>query len=739
MKTNIFWRWACGLILAGLPLVGGCDQEVANSAPVAGATSNQEITTTMASITNAASPEEAEQKLENAPGQLISSPKTVPSNVKLSSPALEVVKLAQAGVDESVMLTFVTNSQNVFNLSSDDIIYLNDVGVPGTVVTAMLQRDQITRTTSANIATAPGAPTPYPTTETTAPEPPPETVQPPPANVSYTYFYDSLSPYGSWVDIAGYGRCWQPTVGVGNRGWQPYCDRGRWVYSDCGWYWASDYTWGWAPFHYGRWFRHSRWGWCWAPDTVWGPSWVSWRFTPDVCGWAPLPPTACFTPGLGFTFRGQSVGFGFSFGLTASHFAFVPTRNFCDRQPFSHRLSAHDANQVFNNTVVVNQIVQGGHNRIINHGIPVSRVSAATHREIHPVRIETTDNPSRLRADGGNRDGAHTLTAFRPEMPQPARGTALVGEGVKPAPQHNSSHRFERNPTAINNSNPDSVNPHNRIAPVDPNPRNNSNPGAVPQSPGAANSNHREMNRGDHNVETPPVVSNESPARKESSPTTVSGPQPVTTTPGTERNGSLIMRGANRPAPSNNERSAAPANPNSGHNQNGAGRARLLTPVPETPVQPAAPIQNNPPVQNNAPTPNQRSLTVPRQPMPPQSQPQSQPATPAPRARFMSPIPNQVDRPNEKAVFQEAPRQSQRPVVISPTGPVGGRQASPGFQTPRMIQPREQTGFNPSMQRQAGFSGSRSVTPGMQTAPSAQPGGSASPKSSHSDNDDRHH
>src|SRR5580700_10197841 len=70
------------------------------------------------------------------------------------------------------------------------------------------------------------------------------------------YFYSDLSPYGQWVDLAGYGWCWQPTVVAGNSQWQPYSDDGHWIYTDAGWFWQSDYPWGWAPFHYGRWLHH---------------------------------------------------------------------------------------------------------------------------------------------------------------------------------------------------------------------------------------------------------------------------------------------------------------------------------------------------------------------------------------------------------------------------------------------------------------------------------------------------
>src|SRR5206468_1232576 len=131
------------------------------------------------------------------------------------------------------------------------------------------------------------------------------------------YFHESLAPYGSWVSVPEYGMCWQPTVVVVNPGWRPYCDRGRWVYTDCGWYWQSDYSWGWAPFHYGRWHNDLRVGWVWVPDRVWGPSWVCWRQSDAYCGWAPLPPAARFEVGVGLVFNHGHVGTSFDFGLNA--------------------------------------------------------------------------------------------------------------------------------------------------------------------------------------------------------------------------------------------------------------------------------------------------------------------------------------------------------------------------------------------------------------------------------------
>jgi len=60
---------------------------------------------------------------------------------KLSPWTKEIVKLTQSGIDEPVMLAFIDNSGS-FELGADQIVYLNDIGVPGSVVGAMLQHDR---------------------------------------------------------------------------------------------------------------------------------------------------------------------------------------------------------------------------------------------------------------------------------------------------------------------------------------------------------------------------------------------------------------------------------------------------------------------------------------------------------------------------------------------------------------------------------------------------------------------
>jgi len=110
------------------------------------------------------------------------------------------------------------------------------------------------------------------------------------AEVSFDFFYDSLAPYGEWVDVGDYGLCWRPTNV--DPDWTPYSD-GYWAFTDAGWTWVSYEDFGGIVYHYGRWIRlDGDDGWCWTPGYEWGPAWVSWRSNDDYVGWAPLPPEA---------------------------------------------------------------------------------------------------------------------------------------------------------------------------------------------------------------------------------------------------------------------------------------------------------------------------------------------------------------------------------------------------------------------------------------------------------------
>jgi hypothetical protein len=387
-----------------------------------------------------------DRSLFNSPAQAQSTPSssdsatassTLPPNIYSTSPLAQVIRLTQAGVDESIIMTYVTNSPSTFNLDSDKIIYLRDIGLPNEVVTVMMQRDQLLQqqmSTTAYQPPAQPAPAPAPPEQPeTEPAPQPEEQ---PAPVTVTYFYDSLAPYGSWVDVDGYGRCWRPSVCAYNPGWQPYCDHGHWIYTDCGWYWYSDYSWGWAPFHYGRWFRHSHWGWCWTPDTVWGPSWVTWRQSSGYCGWAPLPPRAVYREGVGFFYNGLAVSVGFDFGLSWNCFAFVPIGHFCDPHPRRYCMAPAQVTQIFNQTTVINNF--NGHGRnLANRGIDPEHMTAVTHTPIHPVAIRDAD--ARFghgpRNDQLSHDGNTLTIGHPPQSVSPAQNRPSQPNNNRPAPQ----------------------------------------------------------------------------------------------------------------------------------------------------------------------------------------------------------------------------------------------------------------------------------------------------------------
>jgi hypothetical protein len=373
----------------------------------------------------------AEEPVKDAP--------TTPAAVTLSDRLQEVVKLAESGVGDDVILAYIQNSPVAFNPTPEEIVYLTDVGLSDVVITALVHHKgtQVAAQpapTPANPATVQGTPVPTPQQPqvlapeaTYNPEPqvvyssPPvvQYVNPPPV-VEYNYFYSSLSPYGSWVEVADYGWCWQPRVALVHRGWRPYGDRGRWLYSDHGWYWHSDYSWGWAPFHYGRWFHHPVRGWHWKPDHVWAPAWVAWRYTDRHCGWAPLPPGAHLHDRGGFTYYGAHVGAGFSFGLHWNSWTFVHGSRFHDREVWRHRVPEHEHRNAFRNSKVINNYVVNN-NTVINHGISPDRVPTMARSEVRKVAVrDLPDRPgSGLRPDRLHQEGAQPIV-YRPRLPAPA-------------------------------------------------------------------------------------------------------------------------------------------------------------------------------------------------------------------------------------------------------------------------------------------------------------------------------
>lgn len=449
MKNHPFSHLLIGLSLVALPFLGGCTQNKAGSNPLVSAANAEPASaeSDLAAVTEASTnaPVVAEAgMMELAQPAAVAGVETSaiaeagvatetnapvtelkpPPNVRLSPVLSEVVKLVHAGVDQPVLYSFITNTTGYFALGADEIVYLNDLGVSGDVITTMMEHDQALRelrlsavqqtwaVSSNQITEVPQAVEAESAAAPSYIDPPAMEVEP--VYVSDNYFYDTLTPYGSWVYVTGYGRCWRPTVAIRNPGWRPYVDRGRWVSTDGGWYWYSDYTWGATAFHYGRWFDDNRWGWCWWPDTVWAPSWVNWRYTSDYCGWAPLPPTACYQPGFGMMYQSGSVGISFGFGLGVSSYAFVPWGSFCSPRPYQYCLPASRAVHVYNNSKPVNHFEAGGHGRVYNRGVAPDRVREYSRSEVRTVSLRE-QNGRGARAERLERDG-QTLSVRRPSL-----------------------------------------------------------------------------------------------------------------------------------------------------------------------------------------------------------------------------------------------------------------------------------------------------------------------------------
>jgi hypothetical protein len=193
-------------------------------------------------------------------------------------------------------------------------------------------------------------------------------------NISIGGFYDELEPYGRWVDCS-YGDCWVPSRI--SRGWQPYSN-GEWVYTEYGWTWMSADPWGDNPYHYGTWVYTHRYGWAWVPGTVWAPAWVTWSYSNNYVGWAPLPPSIAF---------GSSGYSGRAIRMQPSQYVFVPTNRFVGSNVSSVRISSQRSASIFSQTTPVTRFgVSGGIVRN-NTAIPFETIQRASRTPIQTRTI----------------------------------------------------------------------------------------------------------------------------------------------------------------------------------------------------------------------------------------------------------------------------------------------------------------------------------------------------------------
>ncbi|KAF0171537.1 MAG: Uncharacterized protein FD161_4264 [Limisphaerales bacterium] len=433
MKTLLARPLITLTVAASAVFLAGCLEQTRQAAPTV-------------PVTTAAAPTASEPEIIARPN---------PAAANVSAPVAEVARLHLSGLDETVVRAFVEKSTNALSPGADELIYLKDIGVSPRIITAMIQQTAKMREQAAAAAAlrasappaadprpnmtviaanatlpaaqpaAPAAPQPAAQPAVVAPAPAPQVAaapapvaQPAPANLppQVNIFYQQLQPYGTWMQIADFGWCWQPSVVISTPSWRPYADRGRWLHTDHGWYWQSDYAWGWAPFHYGRWVQHARSGWLWVPDSTWGPAWVVWRSSTTHCGWAPLPPSAVFVAGSGLFHGGVRVSFNFDFGLPRHHYTFVPLNRFCDRNPYYYALAPTVVQNVYNQTTVINNI-QVNNNVVVNGGVPADRVAVLTRSEIRKVAVReaATQETALSRLDRLEKSG-NDLVIYRPVL-----------------------------------------------------------------------------------------------------------------------------------------------------------------------------------------------------------------------------------------------------------------------------------------------------------------------------------
>jgi|GEM_PF-595261 len=240
-------------------------------------------------------------------------------------------------------------------------------------------------------------------------------------DISVNFFHENLEPYGDWIEVEGYGYCWQPRD-VDND-WRPYSD-GRWVYTDAGWTWDSDEPYSWAVYHYGRWARIDEVGWVWAPGTEWGPAWVSWRRGSRHVGWAPLPPEARFVRSSGFNVRVDV-----DFNIGPANYNFVEVRNFGAQRLRTVFIEPRENITIINQTTNITNITYV--NSVVYNGGP--RYDEISRESAQPVRRLKLDR--REQFEGGIRTARAEQLRSRVDGDTLRVAAPAINEKVENAPK----------------------------------------------------------------------------------------------------------------------------------------------------------------------------------------------------------------------------------------------------------------------------------------------------------------
>lgn len=244
-------------------------------------------------------------------------------------------------------------------------------------------------------------------------------------NVSFNYFYSTLSPHGEWISLDYDLVVWRPNSV--HYDWKPY-SVGRWAWTNEGWYWDSYEPFGWAVYHYGRWHYDDYYGWVWVPDYEWAPSWVEWRYNDNYLGWAPLPPYAYFRTGIG-------ISFSTNWNQHHRHWSFVSYDNFCHNNVNIYIVNNSNNYRIFNTTKYrTNYYADGG--RIINRGIDKDYIENRSGRSIKRTDISRVSDYNSYEKNTKSRGGK--ITTFRPDDKEISRYREIEKYNVKSSDGKNS-------------------------------------------------------------------------------------------------------------------------------------------------------------------------------------------------------------------------------------------------------------------------------------------------------------
>lgn len=137
MKARKSFGWLFGMVLAVAGASTGCAQDGVNAPATANSLDAGGATAPAPNSSAAAKTAPAAPASPHKQGDLSLTPR-----ISLSPWAQEIQKLVQAGVEERVITTYITNSAGMFNLTTDQIIYLKNAGVSPQILSVMVQHDQ---------------------------------------------------------------------------------------------------------------------------------------------------------------------------------------------------------------------------------------------------------------------------------------------------------------------------------------------------------------------------------------------------------------------------------------------------------------------------------------------------------------------------------------------------------------------------------------------------------------------